>query len=367
MELRLTNEELEAIKYYRNEAFENINQLLNSDSRVDISYLTDEENEDGKINYDKESVITYIETIKKIYSAILKKYLSKGRKESWTFSKKCSLTEIEKLKNEPYIDRFMITDITEKQSEDSIGMNQTIMYICGDKDVPYIMLKEVLENDSKEVLIAPFTEIKEIKDGVQVESEEEDGKLRTYKIELARQDLQEMSDDDKIALYNYIISNSDLVNTTLSNTLKLEKENVTNYENIRELEKQISDLEISMNQKEQEQDYAESEKRADNMDLNELNDKLDILKNHSTDIFNNIKSNHKFMTEWKKNITVYLMAECSDIEENILSEMETENENAIEEAKVLSSVPRIQKEKLKDESFENILQEVKAECADNML
>ena len=46
MEFRLTNEELEAIKYYRNEAFQNINQLLNSDSRVDIALLTDEDSEE---------------------------------------------------------------------------------------------------------------------------------------------------------------------------------------------------------------------------------------------------------------------------------------------------------------------------------
>ncbi|MBR2290501.1 MAG: hypothetical protein IJ867_08035 [Clostridia bacterium] len=365
MEFKLTNEEVEAIKYYRNEAFENINQLLNSDSRVDIALLTDEENEEIKLNYDKESVVQDIETIKKIYSAILKRYLSKGRKEDWTFSKKCPLTEIEKLKNETYIDRFLITDTSQVQSENAIGMNQTVLYICGDKDVPYIMLKEVLENDNNEVLIAPFTEIGELLDGAEIE--EEDRKIRTYSLKLRCQELQEMSDDDKIALYNYIISNSDLVNTTLSNTVKLEKENVANYESIRELEKQISDLEMTMNQKEQEQDYSESARRADSMDLNELNDKLEILKNHSTDIFNNIKSNNKFITEWKKNITVYLMAECSDIEEELIGEMQAENDNAIEEAKVFAQLPRIEKEKLKDESFENILQEVKAECADNKI
>ena len=42
----LTNEEIEAIKYYRNNAFKNINQLLNSDSRVDIALLTDDDSEE---------------------------------------------------------------------------------------------------------------------------------------------------------------------------------------------------------------------------------------------------------------------------------------------------------------------------------
>jgi len=363
MEFKLTKEEIEAIKYYRNEAFQCINQLLNSDSREDIALLSDEENEEIKIDYQKENVVHDIETIKKVYSAILKSYLSKGRKEAWTFSKKCLLSEIEKWKNEPYVDKFILADLKKEQSEKSVSMNQTILYIGGSKDIPYISLKDVLEKDNQEVLIAPFTEIREIVDGDEIEGEERN--IHTYKINLERQELQEMSDDDKIALYHYIISNSDLVNTTLLDTVKLEKENVSNYESIRDLEKQISDLEMTINQKEQEKNYTASAKKADAKDLDELNDKLDVLKNHSTDIFNSIKTNNKFITEWKKNITVYLMAECSDIEEDLMNDMETENETTIEEAEVLASVPRIQRDKLKDESFENILQEVKAECIDN--
>ena len=364
MELKLTNEELKAIKYYKNEAFDNINQILNSDSRIDIALLSSDESEDIMINYDKKSVVNYIETIKNVYSAILKNYLSRGKKEPWTFSRKCLITELDKIKNEIYIDRFLVTDFNKYQDKE-IGINQTVIYICGDKNVPYIMLKDVIDKDNTEVLIAPFTMIKEVSESVEIEVE---GKSRhTYKISLERQELQEMNDDDKIALYNYIISNSDLVHTTLLNTVKLEKENVSNYEKIRELEKKISDLEITINQKEQNQDYSESERRADNMDLNSLNDKLDILKNHSTDIFNNIKSNNKFITDWKKNITVYLMAECSDIEEELLSQMETENNEVINEAKVNADTQKISKEDLKDESFENILEEVKAECKDNKI
>ena len=364
MNQKLTSEELEAIKYYRNEAFESINQLLNSDSRSDVALLSDE-NKEIDISYDKTNVIKYIDTIKKVYSAILKSYFSKGKKADWTFSKIFPITEIEKMKNEPYIDRFIITDIAKEQNEASMGINQTILYICGDKEVPYLRLKDVLEESNTEVLIAPFTKILELGDGIEIKSEERN--IKTYRLSLVRQDLQEMTNDDKIALYNYILTNSDLVNTTLSNTVKLEKENVSNYENIRELERQVSDLEVKINQKEQENDYPESEKDADNRDLQELNDKLEILKNSSADIFNNIKTNNKFITEWKKNITVYLMAECADVEKEILSDMKVENEKSDEEAKVLSSVPKIDREKLKDESFENILQEVRNECADNKI
>ena len=363
MELKLTKEELEAIKYYRYEAYESINQILNSDSRIDISKLCDD-NENIKINYDKISVATYIETIKNVYSAILKTYLSKDKKENWNFSKKCSIIEIDRLRNEPYIDNFLLTDINKEKSETSVGINQILLYICGDKNIPYIMLKDVLDESNTEILIAPFTMVKEIiDDGIKINNYDKD--VHAYKLELVSQELQEMSDDDKIALYNYIITNSDLINTTISNTVKLEKENVLNYENIRDLEKKISDLEIIINQKEQYKDYNESERNADNLDLKELNDKLEILKNHSTDIFNNIKSNNKFITEWKKNIIIYLMAECANIEEDILNNME--NENVLEKSKVLVTAPRIEKEKLKNESFQNIYNEVKLECSDNKL
>ena len=364
MELKLTNEELDAIKYYKNEAYESINQLLDSDSRIDISKLCDE-NEDIKINYDKISVATYIETIKNVYSAILKTYLSKGKKENWIFSKKCSINEIDRLKNEPYIDNFLLADISKEKSENSVGINQVLIYICGDKNIPYIMLNDVLGEKYTEILIAPFTMVKEIiDDGLKIDNYNKD--VHAYKLELVSQEFQEMSDDDKSALYNYIISNSDLINVTISNTVKLEKENVLNYESIRDLEKKISDLENIINQKEQYKDYSESERNADILDLKKLNDKLEILKVHSTDIFNDIKSNNKFITEWKKNIIIYLMAECADIED-VLSDRDNGNESVLESSRVLVSAPRIQREKLKEESFQNIFNEVKLECSDNKL
>ena len=133
-----------------------------------------------------------------------------------------------------------------------------------------------------------------------------------------------MTDSDKTALYNYIISNSDLVSTTLSNTVRLEKENISNYESIRELEKQISDMELEINRKEMGRDYSESAKNADDSDLKELKEKLEVFKVHSANIFDNIKSNNKFITNWKKNITVYLMAECYEIENDIKEQIKNE-------------------------------------------
>jgi hypothetical protein len=367
MELNLTNEEIEAIKYYKENAFDNINQLLITDSRADIALLSDEQNEGFEINYDKSSVVTYIETIKKVYKAMLKYYLGKGRKEGWAFTRNATITEIEKFKNEPYIDTFISTNIqkeADKKESLKIGNNQVVLYICGEANIPYMMLKDVLKTKSDEVLISLFTKVKNISESNAIKIDNEE--IRTYTVNLEKQELQEMSENDKIALYNYIISNSDLVNTTLLNTVRLEKENVSNYESIRELEKEISDLEIEINKKEASKDYVESAKNADTYDLNELKDKLELFKVHSANIFDNIKSNNKFITDWKKNITVYLMAECSDIEAEIIDEMKLENEKAENESKEFQNYARIKNENLAKESFENVLKEVKAQCQDNI-
>jgi hypothetical protein len=368
MELNLTNDEIEAIKYYREKAFDNINQLLITDSRSDIALLSDEANDDVEINYDKSSVINYIETIKKVYSVMLKLYLSKGKKEPWTFSQNSTITEIEKYKNEPYIDRFLLTNVDKEVNVDSdlvVTNNHVILYISGESDIPYVMLKDVLKTQSNEVLISLFTKVKEISESPELKVDNKT--IRTYKVKLEKQELEDMSEADSIALYNYIITNSDLVNTTLLNSVRLEKENVSNYESIRELEKQISDLELEINRKEMEKDYSESAKKSDNQDLTELKDKLEIFKIHSANIFDNIKNNNKFITNWKKNVTVYLMAECSKIEEKIILDMKNENDIATKEAEEFQNYARVKKENLAKESFENVLNEVKAECQDNKI
>ena len=86
MELKLTNEEIKAIKYYKDEAYKEINRFLNSDSRIEIAKLC-EENEEVSVNYNRVSVVNYIDTIKNVYSAILKSYLSRGIKENWRITR----------------------------------------------------------------------------------------------------------------------------------------------------------------------------------------------------------------------------------------------------------------------------------------
>lgn len=365
MELKLTNEELELIKYYRENAFKNINQMLVTDSRTDIAMLSDEQNDNDKISYDKENVIKYLETAKKIYEIMYREYLGKGRKKDWKFYLISNISDIQKLKNEPYIDKFLLLNSEELLNKKNLNLttNQVLVNVFGDSEIPYIELEDILQNGENEVLVSLFTKQIEIKEANEIKINNKS--VRTYNLKIEKQELQEMTADDKTALYNYIISNSDLVNSTLISSISLEEENLNNYEEIRELEKQISDFETEINNREVEGNYGEAQRELDDINLEKLNKKLENLKTRSTEIFEEIKKNTKIVTDWKKNVTVYLMAECSDIQKNILDKMKEENNLELERVKNYEIKERIKKEDLKKEKFEGILKEVQTECMDN--
>ena len=367
MGLKLTNEEIEAIKYYMESKFENINQLLVSDSRTDIAFLSDEQNEGVVFSYAKDNVIRYLDVIKNIYRAIMKSYLNKGVKDRWSFARKTNLTEIEKFKNEPFIDRFLFVSLDKNgSSEDKNGFlnNHAIAYICGDSNVPYMKLDDALNTNNRYIIISPFTKVINISESSDIEIN--GNKINTYTVNLEKQELEAMSEADKVDLYNHIIANSDNVNQTLHDAVFLEKENISNYESIRELEKQIADFEALIAKKEIQKDYSESERNADELDLAELTDKLEVFKNRSAEIFNSIKNNNKFMTNWKKNITVYLMAEFYDIEKQVAAEIEADNEFQKAREEILLEKAKLKRIDLEKESFENIVKQLKNECIENI-
>ena len=349
-----------AIKYYK-ENIDKINQLLVVDSREDIMLLNDEQDDELKINYSRENVIKYLEIIKTVYKVAIISYMSKNRRKDWKFSYITQLSNIQKFKNEPYIDKFLL--IKHKQNFENINLsnNQIIVDICGDEHIPYIELNDIFNNNENEILISLFTEVKSVipKEPQNLENQA----ITSYEVKLEMQELQDMSNDDKIQLYNYIISNSDLINTTLINSANLEKENSLNYEQIRNLEKQISDLEIEINNNETNHDNDILGRN--NTSLEKLRENLEILKNRSAEIFDSIKNNNKTITDWKKSITVYLMSECLSLRESIIQKMNEENELEIEKVKAYEIKERVKKENLAEEEFEKIYEEVQEECTDN--
>lgn len=312
MNLNSTNEELEALKYFLGDGNKVMNQLLISNAETDIALLNDaSEDEMQNISYDREKLISNLMKIKALYTLILKQYY-KSEKRTNSFFRATNLAEVERVKNEPYIDKFISAVKNLEIAENNFAQNwsrPTCINIKLENNIPYLSIKDVLENDVDEVIIAPFTRIKkyESSEDKQVENKN----VKVYNIELEKQELEQLEDRDRYGLYNYILDNAYLVQRKLENCIKLDKENEVNYENIRKLEQLLIKYENSMDEK---KDDDEIQNEVQYEDIERINKELEELKETTTDIFEKRRDNINFVNNWKKNIAVYMIAECSEIE-----------------------------------------------------
>ena len=319
-DLTISKEEKAALRYYRGSNYESINQLLVCNVDTDLDMIAGGvENKSVSLSFDKDSVIRNLDTIKTIYEIMMKVYYTNNRKEGWAFTRGTNLAEIDRLKNEVYIDKFLSSTTNEEKAKrdfSAVWNKPALMYVCGDSSIPFISVKEVLKdsNFSDEVIIAPFTIIKNIQDAGEVSIPGTSKTIKTYNITLEKQNLQQLSEEDREGLYNYIIDSADSINYKLRRCLELEKENLDNYENIRKLEQLLSRYDSIIEEKEESKDYSESERKADLDDINRINKELDELKSIATDVFEDRKDIIEFITDWKKNIAVYMMAVCREIE-----------------------------------------------------
>ena len=86
MDFNITDEEINALKRYKEKNYEAINQMLVSDAETDIALLSSEvENKVVSIVYNRESVIEYLKNIKLIYRLILKYNIEEVRVKSNLF------------------------------------------------------------------------------------------------------------------------------------------------------------------------------------------------------------------------------------------------------------------------------------------
>lgn len=367
--LNFTEEEIEALKYYKNEQYKAINQLLVSNCETDIALLS-EENQNIAISYDRENVSKNMSVIKTIYELMQKVYYQKKSSEGWAFVRGTNIAEIEILKNELYIDKFLSTTRDSEKAEkqfSSIWNRPAIMYICGNSNIPYIETDEILgkRDDNSEVIIAPFTRIKEIKESQEINIENSSKTIKTYNVKLEKQELDELSENERIGLYHYILDNANSVNRRLQECISLENENTVNYENMRKLEQLLSKYETTVERKENERDYTESERRADFDDIERINKELDELKNIASEIYQIKKSHIDFVTNWKRNIAVYLMAECREIELKYIAISEVKEEKENEKIEKYKEEVRIEAELLENKNYEEIYEIIKKECEEN--
>ncbi len=316
-DLNITEEELNALKTYINENYEAMNQMLISDSETDIALLSEDvENKVVHVSYLRNSIVDYIKNIKLVYRLILKQFYNQERKNKNTvFYRGTNLAEVERIKNELFIDRFLVATKNQNDAIDKYASNwnrPACMNIALKKDVPHIFIKDVLKNDSDAILISPFTRIETILEGREVVSNTNSKTVKTYDVRLQKQELDPLEQKDRIGLYNYILDNSYSIKRKIEECIELEKENTFNFEKIRKFEQLLNKLE---NGEDTIDDFNENNISGP-QDIDRIAEELDDLKMQSNELFNIRKQNIEFVNSWKRNIAVYLIAECREIEKN---------------------------------------------------
>ena len=316
MDFNITDEELQALKIYEEKNYEAINQMLVSDAETDIALLSSEvENKVVSILYDRSAVIEYLKCIKLIYSLILKKFYKQKNKNPKNIYRGTNLSEIERIKSELFIDRMLAT--TENKDEaineySAIWNRPACMNIALEENVPFVYLKEILRDRKykNEILISPFTKIKFINEDVEQKIDKSAKIAKCYNVELEKQILDELNQEERNGLYQYVLENAYYIKKKIVECIELEKENTVNFENIRKLEQLLSKYENEIEEKEE----SEENDEIDYDDIERITHELKELKKLSTSLFEVRKENINFINMWKRNIAVYMIAECREIE-----------------------------------------------------
>lgn len=370
IDFNITNEDKEVLRNYRNTNYLMVNQLLISRAELDVALLKEVfDNEINPISYDRENIKKNIELLKRIYEIMLKIYYKKSNKEAWALVYGTSISETQRLKNEIYIDNILSTTSNAEEAKKHVNIEMpAILNISGDANIPVINIDEILEKETlaPEFLIAPFTKIKDMKELEAVELEAAKI-LKIYSVTLEKQDLQELTKEEKESVYTYILASADVINQKLQECVVYETEIIENNENIRKLEQLLSKYELEVTKKIQNKDYPETERRADEDDINRIKQNISELKDRISNVFEEKKIAIDFITKWKKNISVYIMAEFKDLEMMYEAEANIQNINYNEKLKKLEQEAMEKHEKLKEESLENIAKTVNKECDENII
>lgn len=370
MKYDITNEEKEALKIYKGFNYEAINGLLTSNSEDDIALLRESfENKSVQtISYRKDDVIKNIEIVKRIYELMIKMDLNKEKKIDFKFVRGTNIDEVQKYKNEPYIDRMLsVTTDSQRAKEKyaSIYENPVLINVLGDNDIPKVIISDVLSltEDKDEVIIAPFTRVTDIKD-MSVLDENGNGD-RVYTITIEKQKLEELSEPERKALYTFILQSTDNIDGLLEECVKIDIENKESNENIRKLEQLLSKYSEQSERKIASKDYPETEKREDLDDIERINTEIKKIKNEIDSGYEKRKSLVNQITTWKRNVILYLMAECKEIEYRYTAEENVKEEMQIEKIKQIEEETKNRIEVLEKESIEDLEKEIKEQIEEN--
>lgn len=365
-------EDKELINKFQKFSFNSINHLLTTDAELDISYMIeamDSEDIDVEslgLDFSRTTTEDNIEIIKKIYDIMLKQYFDRKVRKNWSFITVMTIDEVNKIKNEMYIDKFLLVTKDRKKAEKKYAKEisvPVILNVFGSKDLPYLDMNAILEDkaDENEVLISPFTKVSSIEKASDITLNS--GKVaKVYNVYLDKQEFTELTDEELNDLYNYINENADSVNLKMKKCLSVEKENAENYSQIRKLEYAVSSKESNLDIDE---DKPESVLSDEEKELVDLKKQLDSLKEETSNLFEKRKRDSEFISKWKRTVVVYLMAECKRIDDIYKAKESIKDEIAENKLKIIEE--NIKEEEIKKEKAEHdeLVESVIAECEDN--
>lgn len=365
-------EDKELLNKFQNFSFNSINHLLTTDAELDISYMIEAmDNEDVDIDnlgldFSRGTTEDNIDMIKQIYGIMLKQYYSQKVRKNWSFITVLTIDEINKIKNEMYIDKFLMVTKDRKRAEkkyaDEISV-PVLLNVFGSKDLPYLDIKGVTEEkaDSSEVLISPFTKVSSVEKAN--DTTLDSGKVaKVYNIYLDKQEFTSLSDEESNDLYNYISENADSVNLKMKKCLSVEKENEKNYSQIRDLEYKVTSLESTV---EHDEDKPETMLSDEEKELIEYKKQLDSLKEETSNLFEKRKRDSEFISKWKRTVAVYLMAECKKIDDEYAIREDIKDEIAENKLKVIEENIKEEEVKKEKKDHDELVSSIVKECEDN--
>lgn len=365
-------EDRELINKFQKFSFNSINHLLTTDAELDISYMIEAmDNEDIDIeslglDFSKGTTEDNIDLIKQVYEIMLKQYFSKKVRSNWSFITVLTIDEVNKIKNEMYIDKFLLVTKDRKKAEKKYAKEisvPVIVNVFGSKDLPYLDINGILEDklDETEVLISPFTKVSSIEKAN--DTTLNSGKVaKVYNIYLDKQEFTELSDEELKDLYNYINENADSVNLKMKKCLSVEKENAENYSQIRKLEYTVSSMESNI---EIDEDKPESVLSDEERELLDFKKQLDLLKEKTSNLFEKRKRDSEFISKWKRTVVVYLMAECKLIDDKYKIQETVKDEIAENKLKIIEENIKEEEVKKEKKEHEELIESVISECEDN--
>ena len=188
----------------------------------------------------------------------------------------------------------------EEKAKFNMGQNiskYAMMQLYANDDIPYIILNENID----EIVISPFLEIESIEENIDVSYND----FIRYKVFLRKQKMEKISDEEEGFIFNNIINNADIANQKLKECVRIEEENIKNFENIRKLEQLLAKHNLSMEQENYEKDNSDIDKQAVLDDIDRINTELATQKAIAIDMFDKRKENLFFISNPKFKFSIF--------------------------------------------------------------